>query len=74
MNGTHARRADRAGIAIAVILFACAIVIWLDVSRLEISSTYGLGPKAMPFVVATGLGILAIANFLVALRGELPER
>ena len=34
----------------------------------------GIGPQAMPLVVAAGLAILAIGNLVIALRGELPER
>ena len=76
MNGRSARhwRADPAGIVIAAFLLICANVILWDVSRLEISQTYGLGPKAMPIIVAAGLIVLAIGNFVIALRGGLPER
>ena len=68
------RRADPAGIVIAGSLLVCANMILWDVSRLEISQTYGLGPKAMPIIVAAGLILLASGNFVIALRGGLPER
>jgi putative tricarboxylic transport membrane protein len=68
------RRVDSAGIAIAGLLLVCANLILWDVSSLEISQTYGLGPKAMPMVVASGLILLAIGNFVMALRGGLPAR
>ena len=35
---------------------------------------YGMGPEAMPVVIAIGLGILAIGNLIDALRGNLPAR
>jgi putative tricarboxylic transport membrane protein len=68
------RRVDPAGIAIAALLAALAgILIW-DMTTLTITQTYGVGPKAMPIVVATGLLILAAGNLLMGLRGEFPER
>jgi putative tricarboxylic transport membrane protein len=70
----HSGRADPAGIAIALALFAIAGVIAWDLSSLQLTSTYGVGPKAMPVVVATGLALLAVANLVMALRGALPER
>jgi putative tricarboxylic transport membrane protein len=43
-------------------------------SNLQITQTYGIGPKAMPIVVAAGLGLLAIGNVVLGLRGGFPER
>jgi putative tricarboxylic transport membrane protein len=71
---TQARRADRAGIAVAALLALIAAVIVLDTNRLELGQTYGLGPKAMPYVVAAGLALLALGNLLTAWRGGLPAR
>jgi putative tricarboxylic transport membrane protein len=68
------RRADPAGIAVAAILVAVAGVLVYDASRVTITSTYGMGPQAMPQVIAVGLVILAIGNLLMALRGDMPER
>jgi putative tricarboxylic transport membrane protein len=73
VNAT-ARRPDPAGIVIAIGLIAIAVIIVLDLRRLEVSSTYGLGPEAMPTVVAIGLAILGIANLIMAWRGDLPAR
>jgi putative tricarboxylic transport membrane protein len=67
-------KVDRAGIVIAAVLLVLAAIITWDTSRLQLNATYGLGPKAMPFVVAAGLALLAIGNLVMALRGELPER
>jgi putative tricarboxylic transport membrane protein len=67
------RKADRAGIAIAVGLALIAAVILIDATRLELTSTYGVGPKMMPIVVALGIAILAVANFVMALRGDVAE-
>jgi putative tricarboxylic transport membrane protein len=69
-----ARRPDKAGLAIAIGLLALAGVIWWDLSSLSLTATYGIGPAAMPVVIASGLVLLAIGNFITAWRGELPER
>jgi putative tricarboxylic transport membrane protein len=74
MNTSTPRRVDKAGLVIALLLLLLAGVIWLDMSSLQLSSVYGLGPKAMPIVVAVGLAILGLGNAISALRGGLPER
>jgi putative tricarboxylic transport membrane protein len=68
------RRIDAAGLVIAFILLAIAGAIWWDMTSLSISSVYGVGPKAMPMIVAGGLAILAVGNLIMAYRGELPVR
>ena len=70
--GSH--RADPAGVAIAVGLFVLAGIIVWDVNGLGGGMAYGIGPQAMPLVIATGVVILAIGNLVLALRGELPKR
>jgi putative tricarboxylic transport membrane protein len=74
VNEVPNRRIDRAGIAIAAMLALIAAVIIWDQSRLQLTATYGLGPRAMPIVVAAGLVLLAIGNLVMGLRGELPAR
>ena len=69
-----ARKADPAGIVIAGLLLALAGVLYWDASGLQLSSTYGLGPKAMMYVIAGGLVLLAIGNLVMGLRGEMPAR
>jgi putative tricarboxylic transport membrane protein len=68
------RRVDPAGIVAAVLLAVLAGLILYDMTTLQITQTYGVGPKAMPIVVAAGLGLLAIGNLVMAFRGEFPER
>jgi putative tricarboxylic transport membrane protein len=68
------RRVDWAGVVIAILLLAAAGVIFWDASNLQITSVYGVGPKAMPLVVASGLVLLSIGNLVAALRGQLPAR
>jgi len=68
------RRFDPAGIVVAVLLALLAAIIVWDMSTLQITQTYGVGPKAMPIVVAVGLALLSIGNIVMAFRGEFPER
>lgn len=70
----QAKRPDSAGIALGLILLAVAAVIFYDTASLELAPTYGLGPKAMPYVVAFGLGLLALGNIVLAWRGDFPAR
>ena len=67
-------RIDRAGVAIAGLLLLLAAVIFWDTTTLQLAPTYGVGPKAMPMVVAAGLVLLAIGNLVLALRGDFPAR
>jgi putative tricarboxylic transport membrane protein len=69
-----ARRPDSAGIVIAVVLAAVSGIIIRDAIGLRSNTVYGLGPQAMPIAVAIGLGLLAVANFVNAWRGDLPAR
>ena len=73
MSATSKRRPDTAGMVIAVGLLVIAAVIFWDTSALQLAPTYGVGPKAMPYVVATGMAALAAGNFLLAWRGDFPE-
>ena len=68
------RRVDPAGLVIALVLAAVAAVLVWDANQLQSNTTYGMGPHAMPIVIAIGLGILAIGNLIDALRGNLPPR
>ena len=68
------RLVDRAGIVIAALLAALAVVLVWDARGLQSGAMYGMGPEAMPVVVATGLALLAIGNFIDARRGNLPAR
>jgi len=71
--GEARRQIDPAAAVISVLLLALAGVIFWDMSRLEISSTYGVGPKAMPIVVASGLALIAIGNLAMAFTSGLPR-
>ena len=70
----QAKRPDTAGMIIAAGLLLLAAVIFWDASALQLGQTYGVGPKAMPYVVAFGLAVLAAGNFINGMRGDVPER
>jgi len=74
MATTSTRRPDTAGFVIAAVLLLIAVVIFWDTSTLQLAPTYGVGPKAMPYVIASGLVILALGNFALAWRGDFPAR
>ena len=74
MGEKQTRRADPAGIVIAALLLVLAGVIFWDMSTLQLTSVYGVGPKAMPAVVAIGLVILSIGNLVMAFAEGLPPR
>jgi putative tricarboxylic transport membrane protein len=59
---------------IAGALAALAIIIAWDTSRLTLTSVYGVGPKAMPYIIAIGLALLSAGNFINGMRGDLPAR
>ncbi|HKY86642.1 MAG TPA: tripartite tricarboxylate transporter TctB family protein [Pseudorhodoplanes sp.] len=71
---TREKRFDPAGGVVALALALMAGVILWDMSQLQITSAYGVGPKMMPIVVACGLLVLAVANLVMALRGDMPTR
>jgi len=74
MQSQERRRVDPAGIAVAALLAALAAILIWDMTTLTITQTYGVGPKAMPIVVATGLLLLAAGNLVLGLRGDFPDR
>ncbi len=74
MNEPAARkRPEVSALVVAAALFVTAAAIVIDASRLEITSTYGLGPKAVPFVIAAGLVLLGIGHVVMAFIGDWPE-
>lgn len=74
MDTPTKRRFDAAELFIALILFILAGLVWWDMTALQISPVYGLGPKAMPIIVAVGLAALAFGNAVLAFRGDVAER
>jgi putative tricarboxylic transport membrane protein len=73
-RGEGARGVDGAGIVIALALLLIAAVLVADALRVQANVVYGLGPQAMPIIVAFGLAVLAAGNLVNALRGADAER
>lgn len=67
-------RVDRAGVIIALALLLIAAVLVADALRIQANVVYGLGPQAMPIIVAIGLAVLAAGNLVNALRDAGAER
>ena len=67
------KRPERSALIVAAALFLAAAAIMFDANRLEITSTYGLGPKAVPFAIAIGLLLLGVGHVIMAFRGVWPE-
>ena len=68
-EGAPSRRIDTAGIVIAAALALLAVVLVVDALRIQANVVYGMGPQAVPILVAVGLGILAAGNLINALSG-----
>jgi len=66
------RSIDRPAIIVGLLLLAAAAIVAFDASRQTITSTYGVGPTAMPYVVCAGLAVLGLAHLVVAFRDGLP--
>jgi putative tricarboxylic transport membrane protein len=65
---------DPAGAIVAGLLALVALVLVIDANSFQNTSAYGMGPKVMPYMIACGLGILAIGNLAMAWRGDAPPR
>jgi putative tricarboxylic transport membrane protein len=74
MDTISPKRPDTAGMLVAGCLLLLAAVVFWDTANLQLAPTYGVGPKAMPYVIASGLAVLAIGNAVLAWRGSFPER
>jgi len=72
-NETSKAGANKPALIVGVLLLIVAALVGYDASQQTITSTYGVGPTAVPYVVAAGLVILGLAHFVVAFREGLPE-
>lgn len=72
-NETGRQGANRPALIVGVLLLIAAALVGYDASQQTITSTYGVGPTAVPYVVTAGLVILGLSHFVVAFREGLPE-
>lgn len=69
------RRPDGAALVIAVILAAISIIIFWQTSQMRVPPVQQrVGPTVFPYVVATGLALLAIGTVVSAFRNGFPAR
>ncbi|ODT72186.1 MAG: C4-dicarboxylate ABC transporter [Pelagibacterium sp. SCN 63-23] len=69
------RRPDGAALVIAAILAGIAIVIFWQTSQMRVPPVQQrVGPTVFPYIVASGLVLLAIGTVISALRNGFPER
>ena len=69
------RRPDGAALVIAAILAGIAIVIFWQTSQMRVPPLQQrVGPTVFPYVVATGMVVLAIGTVISALRNGFPAR
>lgn len=72
-NETRTHGANKPALIVGVLLLIVAALVGYDASQQTITSTYGIGPTAMPYVVTVGLVVLGLAHFFVAFREGLPQ-
>jgi putative tricarboxylic transport membrane protein len=74
LQSAPAKRPDAAGTVVSgVLLLLAGVIVW-DTSTLQLAPTYGVGPKAMPYLIAAALVLLAGGNFVLGWRAGFPER
>ena len=74
-DGKMERRPDRAALLIAAVLALVAvIVIWSTANAPQAAGYTVVGPKTVPYIVATCLAGLAIWTAIEGIRGDFPER
>jgi putative tricarboxylic transport membrane protein len=72
-NDSLARTIDRPALVVAALLLATAAIVAYDASTQTITSNYGVGPTAMPYVACFGLTVLGLAHLVVAFKDGIPK-
>jgi len=67
------RTIDRPALVVGLLLLAVAAIVAYDASLQTITSNYGVGPTAMPYVVCAGMVLLGLAHLFVAFKDGLPK-
>ena len=74
-SSSRERRPDGAALVIAAILAGIAVVIFWQTSQMRVPlQQQRVGPTVFPYIVATGMILLAIGTVISAMRGSFPER
>jgi putative tricarboxylic transport membrane protein len=66
------RSVDRPALVVGIILLGIAAIVAFDASQMTKAAMYGIGPTAMPYVVAVFFAGLGLSHFVVAFRDGLP--
>ena len=66
------RRADKRALVMGLTLLVLSVVVWRDATAQTMSATYGIGPAAMPYLIAMALAALGLGHIVVAFRDGLP--
>jgi putative tricarboxylic transport membrane protein len=67
------RGIDVAALVVAAFLLILALIVFQNAFSLTLEATYGIGPRAMPYVVGTALVLLTIAHVVLAFTGGVPK-
>ena len=67
------RAIDPPALVVAALLLGTAALVAWDASTQTITSNYGVGPTAMPYVVCAGLLALGLGHLIVAFRDGIPK-
>ncbi|SMQ61869.1 putative tricarboxylic transport membrane protein [Devosia lucknowensis] len=74
-SSSRSRRPDGAALVIAAILAGLAVIIFWQTSQMRLPPVQQrVGPTVFPYVIASGLALLAIGTVFSALRNGFPER
>ncbi|MBJ3785273.1 tripartite tricarboxylate transporter TctB family protein [Devosia sediminis] len=74
-SSSRERRPDGAALVIAVILAGLAAIIFWQTSQMRVPPIQArVGPTVFPYVIATGLALLAVGTAISALRNGFPAR
>jgi putative tricarboxylic transport membrane protein len=64
--------ADKRALVMGLTLIVLSLIVLQDMAAQMVSTTYGLKPAAMPYVVTTALAALGVRHIVVAFRDGLP--
>lgn len=72
-NESTAPKRDLAQLGLAAALAVVGAYTILDASSLDVGFADPVGPRVFPFVVGTGLLVVAVLLAVITLRGSIPE-
>ncbi len=72
-DARHASRFDVVPGVVGILLLVLAGIIAWDAASLTLATPYGLGPQAVPNLIAGGLALLGCGHLVAAVRGGTPR-